>query len=261
MFSKHFNQKRQVSPEGFRYRGVEPSRLENLTDAVFAFSITLLVIASEVPKSFLELQASMYSFIGFIFCIMLLLGIWNNHSNFFLHYGMRDKGTKVINFLFLFLLLFYIYPLKYLFSYVGTGIYVRIKLHFGDSSEALRLAISELQRSNMDSAQWQDLIIRFGLGLFLLYFLLGLMHVNASKKRASLELNELEIYETHSFIQAYALLCSIAALSMVTVLVLGGEYSDIAGFVYLLVPIILPIHRKFRTRKMGRMLFTSDQAR
>ncbi|MCA1751262.1 MAG: DUF1211 domain-containing protein [Flavobacteriales bacterium] len=232
MLSKRFQQQKQISGQGFRYRGLDPSRLENLTDAVFAFSITLLVIASEVPKTFLELQASMYSFIGFIFCIMLLLGLWNNHSNFFMHYGMRDTFTKMLNFPFLFLLLFYIYPLKYLFSYVGTGIYVKIKLLLGDNSEALRMAVAEIQQSNMNEAQWQDLTIRFGLGLFFLYLLLCIMHVNALKKREALDLNALEIYETRTFIQAYALLCMVPALSMLTVLVLGGGYSDVAGFVY-----------------------------
>lgn len=254
MLSKHFNQQKQISPDGFRYRGLEATRLENLTDAVFAFSITLLVIASEVPTSFVELQSSMYSFIGFVFCILLLLGLWNNHSNFFLHYGMRDTSTKVYNFLFLFLLLFYIYPLKYLFSYVGTGIYVKIKFAFGDNSEALRMAVARLQRSNMEVDQWQDLIIRFGLGLFLLYLLVGLMHVNALRKREALDLNENEIYETKSFIQAYALLCAIPALSMITVIVLGGRHADIAGFVYLLVPILLPLHRKYRRKRKAKVL-------
>ena len=61
------------SPDGFRYRGLQGSRLETLTDAIFGFSVTLLIISSEVPKTYVELQASMYSFIGFIFCTLLMM--------------------------------------------------------------------------------------------------------------------------------------------------------------------------------------------
>jgi hypothetical protein len=75
------------------------SRLENLADAVFGFSITLLFIASEAPTTYVELEASMHGFNVFIFCILLLLGIWND-NNFFLYYGMRDWPMKILTILF-----------------------------------------------------------------------------------------------------------------------------------------------------------------
>ena len=52
MLKELLKQKRETSKEGFRYRGLESSRLENLTAAIFGFAITLLVISSEVPKPF-----------------------------------------------------------------------------------------------------------------------------------------------------------------------------------------------------------------
>ena len=36
----------------FRWRGNEISRVEGFTDAVFAFAVTLLVVALEVPHTF-----------------------------------------------------------------------------------------------------------------------------------------------------------------------------------------------------------------
>ena len=44
---------------GFTIRSREVSRVEGLSDAVFGFAITLLVVSLEVPKTFAELTESM----------------------------------------------------------------------------------------------------------------------------------------------------------------------------------------------------------
>src|SRR5262249_5385332 len=57
----------QGPPEvkGFRYRGESPSRIEGLSDCVFAFAVTLLVVSLDVPKTFQELYASLRGFAVF----------------------------------------------------------------------------------------------------------------------------------------------------------------------------------------------------
>lgn len=244
---------KEYSKEGFKYRGLQTSRLENLTDAVFGFAITLLVISAQVPATYVELQASMYSFIGFIFCTMLLLGLWNNHSSFFMHYGLSDTTTKALNALFIFMLLFYIYPLKYLFSYVGTAIYATVMRKMGDSSEALKLAWGNLAAAELDASQWKDLTIRFGLGLFFIYMILLLMHINAHKKSVLLDLNLNEKYITKTFIHSYILLMLICLLSIMVVLIFGGRAAGYAGMVYMLTPIILPLYSKYRKARASKL--------
>jgi len=246
---------KEYSKNGFRYRGLQTSRLENLTDAVFGFSITLLVISAQVPTTYIELQASMYSFIGFIFCTMLLLGLWDNHSNFFVHYGLGDTTTKALNALFIFMLLFYIYPLKYLFSYVGTAIYATIMRKMGDKSEALKLAWENLAAADLDASQWKDLTVRFGIGLFLIYMILMLMHVNAYKKSIQLELTKKEKYITKTFIHLYLLLMIICLLSIAIVLIFGGEAAGFAGMAYLLTPIVIPLYNRYRKVKGSKLGF------
>ncbi|MEQ8908088.1 MAG: TMEM175 family protein [Vicingaceae bacterium] len=250
MFRDLLNKTHSTSKYGFRYRGMEASRIENLTDAVFAFAITLLVIASEVPSSYVELQASMYDFIGFIFCALLIFGIWNNHYNFFRHYGMQDKLTKSLNFIFIFVLLFYIYPLKYLFSYLGTAILISLLQALNYTSPAMRLSIEKVRMANMSSEQWTDLMVRFGLGLFFLYLILFIMHRNALKKKTELKLNPLEVYETKNFMTSYIFLVCVTILSMTIVLLGGGAFAPHAGFVYCCIPVLLPLFRKYQVKNI-----------
>ncbi len=246
---KSLQGKNQKSEFGFRYRGLSPTRLENLTDTIFGFIITLLVISSEVPKNYLELQSSMYGFIGFVFCILLLLGIWNNHRVFFLHYGLQDGKIRILNILFLFILLFYVYPLKYLFSYLGTSLYVQIKLSLGDRSESLLHVIDNLKQSHLQIAQWEDIMIRFGLGLFCIYLILLLMHLRALNKRKLLKLNKKEIYLTKTTIGSYIILVLITIISMSIVLIFGGKYSSTSGFVYVMIPFLLLLNKKVREKR------------
>lgn len=241
--------KKKVSNDGFRYRGLTTTRLENLSDAVFGFAITLLVISSEVPSSYLELQVSMYGFLGFIFCTMLLLGLWNNHSNFFLHYGLEDRVTKALNSLFLFVLLFYVYPLKYLFSYLGTAIYINVKSGLGDNSEAFKQTLSSLAAIELSVEQWEDLMIRFGFGLFLIYLMLMLMHINALKKAEQLQLDKKEVFITKTFIHQYLILMAITIISMLVVVIFDGRAAPYAGMVYLLTAVLLPLNKWYRRKK------------
>ena len=137
-----------------------------------------------------------------------------------------------------------------MFSYLGTVIYTRIMLSSGDNSEAMRLVLGELEAANMDVAQWKDLMIRFGLGLFFMYLFLFLMHLNALKRKMTLQLSSREVFITKTFIQAFAILIGITILSMLIVILFGGKSAAISGFTYLLVPILLLTHRRHRNRQM-----------
>jgi len=67
----------------FRWRGHEISRIEGLSDAVFAFAITLLVVSLEVPKTFNELAETMHGFGAFLISFLLLFAVWFNQYKFF----------------------------------------------------------------------------------------------------------------------------------------------------------------------------------
>src|ERR687890_505648 len=67
---------RRVGEEGFRWRGEDVSRVEAFTDAVFAFAVTLLVVSLEVPKTFDELLVDMRGFFAFAICFALLFFVY-----------------------------------------------------------------------------------------------------------------------------------------------------------------------------------------
>ncbi len=257
-FNSNNNKK---SPDGFRYRGMKGSRLETLTDAIFGFSITLLIISSEVPNTYIELQASMYSFIGFMFCTILIMTFWNSHKIYFTRYGLQDIKTYFLNTILVFVLLFYIYPLKYLFSQLGTAIYVNSKLSYGDTSQGIQLAIQNLKDSNLDADQWSDIMFRFSLGLFIIYLVFALLHLNAFNKKKELKLNRKEIYIVKTSIQEYFIFLVITAATIFIALIFGNN-----GFIYwsisfLLIPIMLPIHQYLRKKQYERIQKRNNKKR
>jgi len=92
----------------------EVTRLEGFSDAVFGFALTLLVVSLEVPKDFAGLLNLMRGFLPFALMFAMICWIWYEHQLFFRRYGLHDAGTIAINCFLLFVVLFYVYPLKYL---------------------------------------------------------------------------------------------------------------------------------------------------
>src|SRR5712691_5665170 len=100
----------------FRWRSHEVSRTEGLSDAVFGFAITLLVVSLEVPKTYSELMQTMRGFGAFAISFTLLFMVWFNQYKFFRRYNLQDSLTIVLNGVLLFVVLFYVYPLKFVFT-------------------------------------------------------------------------------------------------------------------------------------------------
>ncbi len=165
----------------FRWRGREVSRLENLADGVFAFSVTLLVVAQQVPTTFDGLMGVVRSFPAFAACFVLLMVFWNVHYKFFRRYGLEDLLTRTVNYAILLLVLFSVYPLKFLFTaWLGGG-------------------------AGVGTIDNLFLVYRvYGLGLGGLWLLFGLLFWNAYRQRARLGLNPVEVLLTKLDLAAVA---------------------------------------------------------
>ena len=204
------------NPEpGFRWRGREIARIEGLSDAVFAFSVTLLVVSLEVPKTFNELAALMRGFVPFAISFFLLLQIWHEQYRFFRRYNLQDAVSTVLNCILLFVVLFYVYPLKFLWTFLmsawlGHGAIPRVSLPNG-ASEAM-----------LEPHQLSQLMAIFSGGYLAVSCIFLLLFAHALRRHNQLELDTREIHLTKVSIGAAAIQGFTATASLIIALTRRG---------------------------------------
>lgn len=213
------------SSAGFRWRGGEVTRLEGFSDAVFAFAVTLLVVSLEVPRTFTELAVAMRGFFAFAICFALLFAIWYEHYVFFRRYGLQNAFVVFMNALLIFVVLFYVYPLKFLFTFLVNRL-------LGFPTD-VHVAGGRLEPP-IDAAQMPALMMIFGAGYVAVSLIFLLLYGYAYRRRAELELDAREIIDTKESIIAAAINGGVAALSFLLAAVGGSRYANWAGFAYFL---------------------------
>src|SRR5215471_10442761 len=170
------------APDGFRWRGGEIARVEGLSDAVFAFAVTLLIVSLEVPKTFNELMVLLRGFVAFAICFALLMQVWHEQFVFFRRYNLQDRVTVALNLALLFVVLFYVYPLKLLFS-VLTNVWM------GQSLE-VRLPSGAVEPM-VERHQMPALTAIFSAGYLAVCVVFVLLFWRAYRRRGELELSDL----------------------------------------------------------------------
>jgi uncharacterized membrane protein len=71
---------------------------------------------SRASKTFPELMVAMHGFFAFGICFTLLANVWYQHYRFFRRYALETPWVVFLNCALLFFVLFYVYPLKFLFT-------------------------------------------------------------------------------------------------------------------------------------------------
>lgn len=236
--------KTNQSKLGFTLRGLENTRIESLSDGVFAIAIGLLLLSSSPPKTYEELRVFIKDFIPFAGTISILMAIWYQHYLFFIRFGLRDAGTTAINTALLFLVLFYTYPLKFLFQ-VLIDIYRAILT--GDQS--LMKSIFE-EKIKMEDAP--ELMVIYGFGATAIFLIFVWLNVRALKKAEQLSLSPIEKVLTQNSIRLNATAGFIPMLSaMFAYFELGGTFTFMySGFIYLLYPILMPLVGYYGGKKL-----------
>jgi len=203
-------------------RGAGMSRIEAFSDVVLGFALTLLVVSLEVPRNFSELHEAFRGFIPFAIGFAILLTVWHSHYVFFRRYGMHDQFTIVLNSILLFVILFYVYPLKFLFSALVSQVH--------GQEAASRIA---------SAGHAMELMVLYGLGFAAVYILLGLMYWNAWRNRERMEFNGVErLLTVYSIVDAVGLAAIglIACLfALLAYFLLPAAFIGASGYIYFLI--------------------------
>ena len=207
----------------FVWRSHEPSRLETFSDAVFAFAITLIMVSLEVPRTFDELFEVFKGFFAFACCFGILFTIWNNQNIYFRRYGLNNAYVTFLNALLLFVVLMYVYPLKFLFMALFSGSQYNDHGHIG-------IMITDQQQPT--------LMYVYHAGYAAIYILFYLMHVHAKKMRHEIKLSPGEIFETDTFIMVNLLNACLGIIGILVVLLAPMRFKGSSGFIYMAIPFL-----------------------
>lgn len=95
------------------------NRLESVSDAVFAFAATLMVVNIGANTNITSFSDELPNFISFAVSFFVMMAIWKVHYNFFRRTNYIDNWIIAINMILLFTVLFYIFPIR---SLLNTGV-------------------------------------------------------------------------------------------------------------------------------------------
>ncbi len=199
-----------MESQPFRHRAREVSRIEAFSDVIFGFALTLIVVSLEVPKSFEELMVTMRGFPAFAICFATLVWFWHCHHTFFRRYALHDEPTMVLNFALLFVVLFYTYPMKYMFTMIT-------------------------RRAQGPAGDARTLFLVYGLGFVGIFALFVAMYWRAWTKRDELELNELEKHDTITNMTMYASYIAVGIVSVLIGQLAPVRWLGFAGLIYFML--------------------------
>jgi uncharacterized membrane protein len=223
--------------EQFKIRGENSTRLENFSDAVFAFSITLLMISLEVPETFSRILELTDELIAFAITIIPLLLIWQQHRMFFRRYGLDDGTILKWNTILLFIVLIFIFPLKFLSLFLIRFITM---IFFGTGNVFATM---------IEGNQVPWLMVYYGIGAIGILFVFSRFYKHALKKKEELELSGYEIKITQYYVRIFTHLCFVPVISIAFVLVFMNINvtlaSIISGVLYSLTGIVIAINQRW----------------
>jgi uncharacterized membrane protein len=194
-------------------------RLQTFSDAVFAFACTLLVVSLEVPKSFAELKVDLSGFVAFGLAFATLIHIWSAHHKLFRRFPLDDAWSVLLNSCLLFVVLFFVYPLKFLSVALVSSLF----------------GIGEANVAGFTSnAEVAQLFMIYGAAFASVFGLLALLYRHAAKQclksqRAADSMGAL----AHG--RHYWLIVGIALLSIVCAWFGWGITFGLPGWLYMLI--------------------------
>ena len=207
--------------------GRDVSRIEGFSDAVFGFALTLLVVSLEVPDDFADLRAIIVGFPAFAVTFSVICWIWYEHYLLFRRYDLEDGLTVTLNCVLLFLVVFYAYPMKFMFTRLISG---------------TLLGLGPSIMEGMSSANGTFLMVTYSAGFVALFATLMLLHWNGLRQRDRLQLTSLDAFDARAGVKRHAISVAIGLLSIAIAALLPPRFLAMSGLVFFLLG---PAHGMF----------------
>lgn len=201
------------------------TRLEALSDGVFAFAATLMVVSLDLGESWVTLESKGLNLITFAVSFFVLIALWVVHYNYFRRAAYVDYQIIAYNTLLLFVVLYYVFPLKSLTnSWLGQ---------------------EAITREGLASLfQW------YSLGFLLIFLCFSLMYRRAFyKDKSTTRSLTLLFYSRH-----FALFVGVAAISILLAYTKAGIRFGLPGFIYILLGPLCYFHSVRFEKKYPKML-------
>lgn len=218
------------------------SRLEALSDAIFGFSATLLVVSLEVPRTFGELLANLYGFAAFALSFTALVGIWVVHNAFFRRYPLEDATTIVLNSVLLFVVIYFVYPLKFL-----TVVFAQNVLGIGTGVAGIpSVQVATLQELG-------SLFVLYSLGFAAVFLCYALLYRHAHGRAEELGLSVAERHDAGTSFRHYLIFVVVGLLSAGLAWSGVGVRYAVPGWMYMLLGPFCYAHGVWSTRMRAEL--------
>lgn len=176
------------------------SRLEGFSDAVFGFALTLLVVSLETPRTIDELRNLAGGFLPFLLMFAMVTWIWYQHNRFFRRYDLQDAWTVFLNSILLFVVLFYVYPLKFLtLALVGP------------------LTMDPATLPDVRTIDGPMVMTLYSTGVVVIFSVFLLLHRHAWNRRVALGLTPMELLDLRFSTRSHALSAGLGVVSLALV--------------------------------------------
>ncbi len=199
----------------------DKSRLQSISDGMFAFAATLIVVSLEVPKSFQDLESMLTNLLSFALSFFALVLIWITHYNYFRKIKKIDYIIIILNFILLFVLLLYVYPLKFLSN----------------------LSIGATDKINL--SQFAKLWIWYGAGFVIMFITTSLMYRRQLHEKFDTVIKSDMLYSANHFL----IISMVGIISIVLAYFEIGIKIGLPGFIYGSIGLFIFLYGKYHDKK------------
>ncbi len=165
----------------FEWRGQNVTRIENLSDIVFALALGMLLLTGTPPQTYGQLLTFLTNIIPVTAGFAILFMIWNAHFVFFRRYGLADNKIVFLNSILLLAVLFVAYPLRFIFDSL-----------FGYIIGSMTGDWARLMDADMDFRNSAKSMAIFASGYAAIYLVISMMYAHALTKHNMIGLSSRE---------------------------------------------------------------------